>query len=167
VRESLRDVARVFVDRRDDKTPGWKFNEWEMKGVPLRLEIGPRDVAGNQAMVVRRDTHEKQAIPLDELATRIPQLLEEIQDNMFETAKRMLDENTERVSTYERLKERVAANAGFSRVWWCGDETCEEKVKTETKATIRCIPFDQPGGAGDCIVCGKHSDTEVIMARAY
>jgi len=167
VREALRDVARVFVDRRDDKTPGWKFNEWEMKGVPLRLEIGPRDVAGNQAMVVRRDTHEKQAIPLDDLATRIPQLLQEIQDNLFASAKQMLDENTERVSSYERLKERVAANAGFSRVWWCGDEACEEKVKTETKATIRCIPFDQPGGTGDCIVCGKQSNTEVIMARAY
>jgi len=167
VRESLRDVARVFVDRRDDKTPGWKFNEWEMKGVPLRLEIGPRDVAGNQAMVVRRDTHEKQAIPLDELATRIPELMEEIQDNLFASAKQMLDENTERVSTYERLQERVAANAGFSRVWWCGDEACEEKVKVETKATIRCIPFDQPGGTGPCIVCGRHSETEVIMARAY
>jgi len=167
VREALRDVARVFVDRRDDKTPGWKFNEWEMKGVPLRLEIGPRDVAGNQAMVVRRDTHEKQAIPMDELATRMPQLLQEIQDNLFANAKRMLDENTEQVSTYERLQERVAANAGFSRVWWCGDEACEEKVKAETKATIRCIPFDQPGGTGDCIVCGKQSNTEVIMARAY
>jgi len=167
VREALRDVARVFVDRRDDKTPGWKFNEWEMKGVPLRLEIGPRDVAGNQAMVVRRDTHEKQAIPMDELATRMPQLLQEIQDNLFANAKRMLDENTEQVSTYERLQERVAANAGFSRVWWCGDEACEEKVKAETKATIRCIPFDQPGSTGDCIVCGKQSNTEVIMARAY
>jgi prolyl-tRNA synthetase len=167
VRDSLRDVARVFVDRRDDKTPGWKFNEWEMKGVPLRLEIGPRDVASNQVMVVRRDTHEKQAVPVSDLATRIPELLKEIQDNMFETAKRMLEENTERVSTYERLQERAAENAGFSRVWWCGDQSCEDKVKNDTHATIRCIPFDQPGGTGPCVVCGKDADTEVIMARAY
>ena len=167
VRDSLRDVARVFVDRRDDKTPGWKFNEWEMKGVPLRLEIGPRDVASNQVMIVRRDTHEKQAVPVSDLATRIPELLKEIQDNMFETAKRMLEENTERVSNYERLQERAAENAGFSRVWWCGDEACEDKVKADTHATIRCIPFDQPGGTGQCVVCGKDSDTEVIMARAY
>jgi prolyl-tRNA synthetase len=79
----------------------------------------------------------------------------------------MLDENTVPISTYEQLKERAAANAGFSRVWWCGDEACEEKVKAETHATIRCIPFEQPSGSGPCIVCGKDADTEVIMARAY
>ena len=167
VRDSLRDVARIFVDRRDDKSPGWKYNEWELKGVPLRLEIGPRDVAAGHAVVVRRDTHEKQTIPFDQLAQRIPELLEEIQANLFAAAKKMLDENTVRVDSYDVLKERAAENAGFSRVWWCGGEACEAQVKAETKATIRCIPFDQPGGSGKCIVCGGESDTEVIMARAY
>jgi len=167
VRDSLRDVARIFVDRRDDKTPGWKYNEWEMKGVPLRLEIGRRDVASGHAMVARRDTHEKQPIPFDQLAQRIPEFLEEIQANLFANAKKMLDENTVYVDDYEVLKQRAADNAGFSRVWWCGGEACEEQVKAETKATIRCIPFDQPGRTGKCIVCGGESDTEVIMARAY
>ncbi len=167
VRDSLRDVARVFVDRRDDKTPGWKFNEWELKGVPLRLEIGPRDVAAGHAVVVRRDTHEKQTVPFDQLPERIPQLLVEIQDNLYQTAKRMLEENTVTVDSYDVLKERAATNAGFSRVWWCGRDECEATVKAETKATIRCIPFDQPGETGSCIVCGGQADTEVIMARAY
>ncbi len=167
VRDSLRDVARIFVDRRDDKSPGWKYNEWELKGVPLRLEIGPRDVAAGHAVVVRRDTHEKQTIPFDQLAQRIPELLDEIQANLFAAAKKMLDENTVRVDSYDVLKERAAENAGFSRVWWCGGDACEAQVKAETKATIRCIPFDQPGGSGKCIVCGGDSDTEVIMARAY
>lgn len=167
VRDSLRDVARVFVDRRDDKTPGWKFNEWEMKGVPLRLEIGPRDVAAGHAVVVRRDTYEKQTVPFDELAVRIPELLDEIQQSLFDAAKRMLDENTVAVDSYDVLADRAASNAGFSRVWWCGSEECEAKVKNDTKATIRCIPFDQPGGSGKCIACGGYADTEVIMARAY
>ncbi len=167
VRDSLRDVARVFVDRRDDKTPGWKYNEWEMKGVPLRLEIGPRDVAAGHAVVVRRDTHEKQTVPFDQLAERIPMLLTEIQENLYQTAKRMLEENTVTVDNYSVLQERAATNAGFSRVWWCGSEECEAKVKNDTKATIRCIPFEQPGGSGKCIACGGHADTEVIMARAY
>ena len=167
VRDSLRDVARVFVDRRDDKTPGWKYNEWEMKGVPLRLEIGPRDVAAGHAVVVRRDTHEKQMVPFDQLAEKIPLLLTEIQENLYQTAKRMLEENTVTVDNYSVLQERAATNAGFSRVWWCGSEECEAKVKADTKATIRCIPFDQPEGSGECVVCGGRADTEVIMARAY
>ncbi len=167
VRDSLRDVARVFVDRRDDKTPGWKYNEWEMKGVPLRLEIGPRDVAAGHAVVVRRDTHEKQMVPFDQLAEKIPLLLTEIQENLYHTAKRMLEENTVTVDNYSVLQERAATNAGFSRVWWCGSEECEAKVKADTKATIRCIPFDQPEGSGECVVCGGRADTEVIMARAY
>src|SRR5690606_28771534 len=145
VRQALLPVARVFVDRRDDKTPGWKFNEWEMKGVPVRLEIGPRDVAQEQVIAVRRDTGEKQPLPISGLADAIPTLLDEIQQSLFAAAKKMLDENTVTVDSYDVLKERVAASAGFSRAYWCGSEECETQVKAETKATIRCIPFDQPG----------------------
>lgn len=167
VRQALLPVARVFVDRRDDKTPGWKFNEWEMKGVPVRLEIGPRDVAQEQVIAVRRDTGEKQPLPISGLADAIPTLLDEIQQSLFAAAKKMLDENTVTVDSYDVLKERVAANAGFSRAYWCGSEECETQVKAETKATIRCIPFDQPGVPGTCIVCGGASEQEVIWARAY
>jgi prolyl-tRNA synthetase len=166
-RDALSSVARTFVDRRDDKSPGWKFNEWELKGVPVRLEIGPRDVENQQVTLVRRDTRERQAIPVAELVERIPAILREIQANMFAEAKRMLTDNTEDVAEYERLQERAASNAGFSRAWWCGNADCEAKVKQETRATIRCIPFEQSGGSGSCLVCGETSDQQVIFARAY
>jgi len=167
VRDALLPVARVFVDRRDDKTPGWKFNEWELKGVPVRLEIGPRDVANDQVTLVRRDTHEKQAISITDLAGRITEILDDIQANLFAAASRMLAENTVEIDSYDVLKERVAANAGFSRAYWCGSEECEDRVKAETKATIRCIPFDQPEAPGRCLVCGEAAQQQVIWARAY
>jgi len=167
VRAALEPVARVYVDARDDKRPGWKFNEWELKGVPVRLEIGPRDVANRQVTLVRRDTREKQAVPIDELASRVPVILDEIQANLLANARRMLEENTVVVSSYDELKARVEANAGFSLAHWCGSEECEARVKAETKATIRCIPFNQPSGKGHCLVCGKESSTQVVWARAY
>jgi prolyl-tRNA synthetase len=167
VRASLAPNVRVKVDDRDDKTPGWKFNEWELKGVPVRIELGPRDIQSEQVMVVRRDTGEKQPVPMAELAERLPQLLDEIQENMYESARKMLKGNSERVSTYDRLRERVVSNAGFTYAFWCGDAGCEEKVKTETHATIRCVPFTQPNDAGACIVCGNEAKTEVVFARAY
>lgn len=167
VRAALEPVARLYVDARDDKRPGWKFNEWELKGVPIRLEIGPRDVANRQVTLVRRDTREKQAVPIDELASRVPAILDEIQANLLANARRMLEENTVVVSSYDELKARVEANAGFSLAHWCGSEECEAKVKAETKATIRCIPFDQPAGEGQCLVCGGASSTQVVWARAY
>ena len=167
VRQALLPVARVFVDRREDKTPGWKFNEWELKGVPVRLEIGPRDVAADQVTIVRRDTGVKQPLPVASLASVMPDLLADIQADLYAAAKRLLDDNTEAVTSYERLRERVAANAGFSRAWWCGSADCEARVKAETHATIRCIPFEQPGGSGSCVVCGAASDVQAIFARAY
>ena len=166
VRDALRERVRVFVDR-SDKTPGWKFNEWELKGVPVRIEIGPRDVANEQVTVVRRDTGEKTTIPIDAVAERIPLLLERIQADLFAAAKRLLDENTAEVTSYEVLQERIADNAGFSLAWWCGSEECEARLKEETKATIRCIPFEQPGGSGPCILCGGQSDVQIVIDRAY
>lgn len=167
VHDSLGSDIRVKVDRRDDKTPGWKFNEWELKGVPIRIELGPRDVQSEQVMVVRRDTGEKQPVPMTDLPNVLPALLEEIQANMYEMARKMLEENSERVTSYERLRERAAGNAGFSYAYWCRNPECEDKVKSETHATIRCIPFDQPSQGGACVVCGSESDTEVVFARAY
>lgn len=167
VRDLLQPVARVFVDRREDKTPGWKFNEWELKGIPIRLEIGPRDVAKDQVTLVRRDTGERQDIAISSLQTAIPAILDEIQLNLFTTAKRMMEENTTLVNTYAELKQRVEANAGFNLAYWCGNSACETKVKAETHATIRCIPFQQPGEPGQCIICGGESTVLALFARAY
>jgi prolyl-tRNA synthetase len=165
--ERLMAVARVRVDWRDDHTPGYKFNEWELKGAPLRLEVGPRDVAADQTTVVRRDTREKQPVPMSSLAPVVETLLGEIQANLFGAAKRMLTEHTTDVNTYDELAQRVAANAGWSLAHWCGGVACEAQVKTETKATIRCIPRDLPPETGRCIVCGGMSDQRVVFARAY
>lgn len=167
IRERLDSVARVRVDWRDDRTPGFKFNEWELKGVPLRLEVGPRDVAANQAVLVRRDTREKLTVALDDLAAAVARLLGQIQIGLFAAAKRMLAARLTPVETYAELRERVAANAGWSLAHWCGDATCEAQVKAETKATIRCVPFEQTVERGQCVVCGEVSDRRVIFARAY
>ena len=167
IAERLAPVARLHVDWRDDRTPGFKFNEWELKGVPLRLEVGPRDVAADQAILVRRDTREKTPVPVATLAPTIETLLTDIQTAMFAAAKHTLDTHTAPVASYADLAARAAANAGFSLAHWCGDPACETRVKTETKATIRCIPRDLPPDPGPCIACGGASDHRVIFARAY
>jgi prolyl-tRNA synthetase len=167
IRDSIQGDVRVRIDERDDRSPGFKFNHWELRGVPIRMEIGPRDLAASQVVLAMRDTGEKIVVPMDELGTVLPRMLAEMQDRMLATARQRLLDLTEDVLSWDVLVDRVAANAGWNRVWWCGDEACETRVKTETKATIRCIPFDQPGGQGSCIVCGKSSTQQVIMARAY
>jgi prolyl-tRNA synthetase len=163
----LAPVARVRVEWRDDRTPGYKFNEWELKGAPLRLEVGPRDVAADQTTVVRRDTRGKQPVPMTSLAQVVATLLGEIQANLFGAAKRMLAEHTADVESYDELVQRIAANAGWSLAHWCGGSACEAQVKAETKATIRCIPRDLPPESGRCIVCSGMSDRRVVFARAY
>ncbi len=165
--QRLAPVARTRVDWRDDRTAGYKFNEWELKGVPLRLEVGPRDVEVDQAVLVRRDTREKQAIPLANLGPTVEGLLDAIQGNLFANAKRMLDEHTVEVDTYTELVERVGANAGWSLAHWCRAPACEARVKAETKATIRCIPRDLPAQPGRCVACGGLSERRVVIARAY
>ncbi len=167
VQERLAPVARARVDWRDDRTPGFKFNEWELKGVPLRIEIGPRDVAAGQAVAARRDTREKIAVSLDDLAATVERLLAEIQASLFSAARQMLHAHTTEVDTFEELADRAARNAGWSLAHWCGDAACEARVKAETKATIRCIPRDLPLDEGRCILCGGMSAQRVIFARAY
>ena len=135
--------------------------------MPLRLEIGPRDVAADQAVLVRRDTREKITVSSAELAATVETLLIEIQANLLASASQMLHDNTTEVDSFEELANRVAANAGWSLAHWCGDAACEAKVKAETKATTRCIPFDQDMKSGSCIVCGNPSQQRVIFARAY
>lgn len=165
--------VRVKSDLREE-TPGWKFNEWEMRGVPIRVEIGPRDVDNNQCILVRRDTGEKIPVPLDEAVQRIRALLEEIQRNMFEKAKAFRDAHSHlHINTLEELKghivrcEESGEAAGFVLAGWCGSDECEAKVKEETKFTSRVIPFDPPQQKQTCIHCGGEAKHTLWFARAY
>jgi len=148
-----------------DLRPGPKFFEWEKKGVPIRIEIGPRDVADNSVVTVRRDTGEKQALKLGELETVVTTMLDDIQSNLYNRAKDLRDSNTKSVKSYDELKKQV--ESGFAEAYWCGNADCEMKIKDETKATIRCIPFDRPEIPGKCVFCGKESSKTVLFARAY
>ncbi len=156
---------RLKVDDREEYTPGWKFNDWEMRGVPLRIEIGPRDVAAGQVMLARRDGGKKEAVPMAGLEERGPALLDEIQRSLFERALAFREAHTAYPEDYAGLAEAV--EQGFAWAWWCGSAGCEAKVKENTKATIRVIPFDQPGGSGRCIVCGAEAKEQAVFARAY
>jgi prolyl-tRNA synthetase len=158
--------VRVFLDAREAYTPGWKFSEWEMRGVPLRLEIGPKDIEKGQVMLARRDTRQKLASPLDGLEVRIRSLLDEIQQGLF---KRAVDFRTEHTSTAANWDEFLAAmegRPGFVIARWCGDAECEARIKAETQATIRNLPFGQVSG-GMCVRCDKPAITEARFAKAY
>jgi prolyl-tRNA synthetase len=157
--------VRVELDDRDTYSAGWKFNEWEMKGVPLRLEIGPRDLAAVQAIAARRDTHEKLALPLEGLTDTVTKLLEDIQCNLYEIALRFQREHTKDVHTMEELGEQV--NTGYAKAMWCGDRACEEAVKERFSATSRNMPFDQTPVGEHCVVCGKKADLVMYFAKAY
>lgn len=179
IRETLSPAVRVRVDDRDDRSPGYKFSDWELKGVPVRIELGPRDLAAGQVVLVARDTRDKVAVPLEAVARAVEDMLAAIQDRLLATARARLDDLTVSVSSYEEMVERIASNAGLNRVGWCGNAGCETRVKAETKATIRCIPFEQlheqraeqrieqPDRLGPCIVCGQRAVHQVIIARAY
>lgn len=161
--------ARVKLDDREEFTPGWKFSEWEMRGVPLRIEVGPRDIEKKQALLVRRDTMEKETIRLDSLKEKVPEILDEIQKNMLDEALKFQIENTHEVQNYEELKEILESKRGFIKTFWCGSEACEEKIKEETMATIRIIVLkeESPKSLGKCVLCQKGSENLVYFARAY
>jgi len=167
IRTILKKDFRVEVDTRDGYTPGWKFNEWEMRGVPLRLEIGPKDMAQGQVMLIRRDTGEKMAVKEEKLAVTVKKLLDNIQENLFTRAKKFLEENIRETSDYNEFKKIIEKQRGLIKTYWCGNKDCEDKIKEETKASIRCIPFEQEEASGKCIYCGKESSTLVYFARAY
>lgn len=175
IRETLSPAIRVRIDDRDDRSPGYKFSDWELKGVPVRIELGPRDLPAGQVVLVARDTRDKLVVPFDGVRQAVEELLEAIQDRLLATARARLADLTVNVGTYDEMVERIAANAGFNRVGWCCDAACEARVKNETKATIRCIPFEErarqraepPAASGLCIVCGQPAQHEVIIARAY
>jgi len=160
---------RVKLDAREEFTPGWKFSEWEMRGVPLRLEIGPKDIQESRVVLVRRDIKRKEFVGLDDLSQRIPPILKDIQVSLFEQALKFQRENTHDVQDYQIFKDTIESKRGFIRSWWCGDAACEDKIKEETMATIRVVPLNQEKDrpAGQCIYCGKDAKELVYFARAY
>ncbi len=158
---------RAKLDDRESYTPGWKFSDWEMRGVPIRIEIGLKDVAKNQVIIVRRDTREKSPLNMDNLSPKIATLLEEMHNSLFKHASDFKEKNTYYIETYKEFKEILKNKGGFLVSYWCGDKQCEAKIKEETKATIRCIPFEQNEDEGKCIFCGKSSKTKAYFAKAY
>ena len=166
LRDALKEVARVDIDA-SDNMPGWKFNESEMKGYPVRIEIGPKDIEKEQVVLVRRDTGEKEFVPMDELTNRLPVLLEDIQQNLFDQALAHREEKTHSVTTLEDFKETLETESGFIKAMWCGDIACEEDIREETGATSRCVPFEQERIADTCVCCGKEAEEMVYWARAY
>ena len=155
------------LDDREQYTPGWKFNEWEMKGIPLRIEIGPRDISRQQVTVVRRDTFERSTIPAATLVEEIRKVLESIQSSMFERAHRALKEAIREARTYDELKRTIDNEGGFVRACWCSDTVCEGKIKDETGATIRVVPLKDEKLFAVCVGCGKPANKVVYFARAY
>jgi prolyl-tRNA synthetase len=167
LREQLAETVRVKVDDREE-TPGFKFNDWEMRGVPLRIEVGPKEVEQGTAVLARRDVPGKEGkslVPQAGLIEVVPSLLKTIQADMLQRATEFREANTHTPKNYEEFKTIV--EDGFARAWWCGEPECEAQIKEETKATTRCIPLEQPGGSGLCIHCGQPATEVAIFGKAY
>ncbi len=156
---------RVKLDD-SDKTPGWKFAEYEVKGVPLRIEIGPRDIQNNVLTIVKRNDGSKEQISIDDVTNEVNRLLKKIHEEMYQAAFKNLLANIKEVHTYEELKE-VVNKGGYAKMMWCGDEECENKIKEDTNATSRCMPFDQTAFDDVCPVCGKKAKYVIYFAKAY
>ena len=156
---------RFFVDDNEQVSPGWKFNQWEMKGVPLRLEIGPKDLEKNQVVLARRDTGEKMFIGFENLFSMVKQQLEDIQSSLYKRALKFREDNTHEVSNYTDFK-KIIESGGFVKAFWAGDGKDEAKIQEETRATVRSIPFEQ-NRKGTCFYTGKPADTFVIFGKSY
>jgi prolyl-tRNA synthetase len=167
LQKEIGERARVKVDAREQYSPGWKFNEYELKGVPVRIEVGPKDVAKNQAVIVRRDTKTKDFVPQAGMAERVAALLDEIQAGLLAASKKATEEHSFVVDSYDEFKKMIEAESGFLYSHWCGAAACEAKIKEDTKATARCIPLDGKKEKGKCLVCGADSEQRVIFAKAY
>ena len=166
LRDRLSSNFKVKVDD-SDKSPGWKFSEQEMRGIPLRLEIGPKDIEKNQCVLVRRDTREKIFVSLDELETKIQETMDQMQKDMLEKARAHRDANTHVAQNFDEFEKIIAEKQGFVKAMWCEDVACENKIKEATGATSRCIPFEQEKVGETCVCCGKPAKTMVYWAKAY
>ena len=163
--------VRVRLDAREDQTPGFKFNDWEMRGVPVRVEIGPRDVKQNAVVLARRDRPGKEGkefgVPVGEVVERVLSLLAAVQAELLRQATEFREANTHRVGSYEEFKQVLDEQGGFLRVHWAGTTEDEDRIQEETRATLRCFPLDAPEGEGVCFLTGQRTDRVAIFARAY
>ena len=168
VAETLQEAGiSAILDDRAQYTPGWKFNEWELKGVPVRIEIGPRDVSRQQVTMVRRDKSERSAVPEADVIIETKKLLDVIQSSLFEKASRLLKEAIHDARTYDELKRVIETDGGFVRACWCTETACEDRIKDETGATIRVVPVQDEQAFSACVCCGKTAKKVVYFARAY
>jgi prolyl-tRNA synthetase len=168
LRDSLAGAFRVLLDEDDQNTPGWKFSEYELQGIPLRVELGPRDIEKGQVVAVRRDTGEKAFVPVADAPVKLRELLEAIQAALYAKALKFRQDSTRRVSDYDEFKKVLEEKGGFLEAGWCGEAACEAKIKEETKATIRVLPLDRKDpGEAVCLVCGKKARDIAVFGRAY
>jgi prolyl-tRNA synthetase len=167
IKESLGDSVKTVLDDDDQSSPGWKFAQWELYGVPVRIEVGPKDMQNNQAVLVRRDTGEKLHVPFPEIRDRVEGLLEAIQQNLFDRALAFRKEHTHHADSFGECVELFKNDSGFVEAGWCGSEECEMKMKDETKATIRVLPFDRETTEGSCVVCSGKAKYTAVFAKAY
>jgi prolyl-tRNA synthetase len=165
--ERLGKVCRAKLDD-SDKSPGWKFSEQEMRGIPVRIELGPKDIEAGRCVVVRRDTREKIEVALTDIETKVPQLLETIQKDMFERAKKHRDAHIWDAHNYDEFKQIAEEKPGFIRGMWCGDEACENKIKEDLAVTSRCMPFHDKEQISDkCVCCGRPAHKLIYWGKAY
>jgi len=171
IKDDLKQAGiRAKLDHREEFTPGWKFANWEMRGVPLRIEIGPRDIKNNQAIAVRRDTGDKTPYALEELKERVSATLADIQKSLLKAAFKYQQDNTHEVDNFEEFKSVLENQRGLIKTFWCGDSACEDRIKNETMGTIRAVLLDKDKSGkanGKCVLCGKETDKLVYFARAY
>lgn len=167
IEDVLKKEFRVEVDIREQFTPGYKFNDCELKGIPVRIEIGPRDIENGECTIVRRDTLEKKIIKICDINKEVKALLEEIQNNMFNICKDRLDKKTQIATTLDEFEKKINQNQGYIKAMWCGDTACEDKIKELTNAHSRCIPFKQEKLGDTCVCCGKPANIMVMWGRQY
>lgn len=165
--EKLKQKYRVKLDTRDQYSTGYKFNDWEMRGVPVRIELGPRDIEQGKAVLVRRDTGEKVEVSLDQMETKLGELLEQIQENMYQQVLKRTKEKTTVARNMEEFVKNMEKNQGYIKTMWCGKESCEDKIKELTGAHSRCIPFEQENLGDTCVCCGEKAKHMVIWGRQY
>ena len=166
LRARLKRICRVRMDA-SEQSPGWKFSQYEMKGVPLRLEIGPKDIEKNQCVLVRRDNREKTFVSLDELEAKIPELLEAVRQGMYDKALARREQMTYTAVSLEEMKKIADEKPGFIKAMWCGDQACEEKLKEEAGVSSRCMPFEQEHLSDTCVCCGRPAKTMVYWGKSY
>ena len=167
VYKGLLEKYRVELDAREQYSPGYKFNDWEMRGVPVRIELGPRDIENNKCVVVRRDNSEKIEVSLDELNEKLETILEDIQKSMYDACVKRVNEKTTIAHNLEEFEENLKNNQGYVKTMWCGDAECEEKIHELTGAKSRCIPFEQENLGDKCVCCGKPAKTMGVWGRQY